>query len=94
LHNLINLRLGKEEFDCLTLDSTYDCGCGDDPLAQNGTSIEGSTLLGESRPGGGLDVREGNLDVGGSIGEELEAVGVVGDRERVDDDVAGPEMNE
>jgi len=27
---MINLRLGKEEFDCLTLDSTYDCGCGPD----------------------------------------------------------------
>jgi hypothetical protein len=25
---MINLRLGKEEFDCLTLDATYDCGCG------------------------------------------------------------------
>ena len=30
VHNLINLRLGKEEFDCLTLDATYDCGCGDE----------------------------------------------------------------
>ncbi|TXT13300.1 hypothetical protein VHUM_00667 [Vanrija humicola] len=27
LHNMVNKRLGKPDFDCLTLDSTYDCGC-------------------------------------------------------------------
>jgi hypothetical protein len=32
VHNLVNKRLKKEEFDCTKLDSTYDCGCGDDPL--------------------------------------------------------------
>jgi hypothetical protein len=26
----VNERLGKEEFDCLTLDKAYDCGCGDE----------------------------------------------------------------
>ncbi len=26
---MVNERLGKPEFDCLTLDATYDCGCGD-----------------------------------------------------------------
>lgn len=25
----MNERLGKPEFDCTELDSTYDCGCGD-----------------------------------------------------------------
>ncbi|RXK36063.1 thiol oxidase [Tremella mesenterica] len=30
IHNLVNARLGKPEFDCLTLDATYDCGCGDE----------------------------------------------------------------
>lgn len=30
MHNLVNERLEKPEFDCLTLDATYDCGCGDD----------------------------------------------------------------
>lgn len=29
---MVNERLGKPEFDCLTLDETYDCGCGDDPV--------------------------------------------------------------
>ena len=28
VHNQVNARLGKPEFDCLTLDATYDCGCG------------------------------------------------------------------
>ncbi|KAG8915578.1 hypothetical protein FRC01_003611 [Tulasnella sp. 417] len=28
VHNLVNARLGKPEFDCLKLDETYDCGCG------------------------------------------------------------------
>jgi len=28
VHNLINARLGKEEFDCLLLNDVYDCGCG------------------------------------------------------------------
>lgn len=27
---MVNARLGKPEFDCLTLDSTYDCGCADE----------------------------------------------------------------
>ena len=40
LHNQVNARLGKEEFDCANLDATYDCGCGDEPL---GSSTSGST---------------------------------------------------
>ncbi|BGP52785.1 hypothetical protein JCM8202_003864 [Rhodotorula sphaerocarpa] len=32
LHNLVNARLGKDEFDCgENLKDIYDCGCGDDP---------------------------------------------------------------
>lgn len=33
IHNEVNLRLGKPEFDCAHLDSTYDCGCGDTPIS-------------------------------------------------------------
>ena len=33
VHNQVNERLGKPEFDCAHLDATYDCGCGDDPVA-------------------------------------------------------------
>ena len=32
MHNLVNERLGKPEFDCANLDATYDFGCGDEPL--------------------------------------------------------------
>jgi len=33
VHNEVNARLGKPEFDCANLDSTYDCGCGDAPIS-------------------------------------------------------------
>lgn len=32
MHNEINKRLKKAEFDCANLSTEYDCGCGDDPL--------------------------------------------------------------
>ena len=32
VHNEVNKRLGKPEFDCAHLDETYDCGCGDEPV--------------------------------------------------------------
>ncbi|EJT96937.1 hypothetical protein DACRYDRAFT_25371 [Dacryopinax primogenitus] len=31
VHNQVNKRLHKPEFDCSKLDETYDCGCGTDP---------------------------------------------------------------
>lgn len=31
LHNQINTRLLKPQFDCTMLDATYDCGCGPEP---------------------------------------------------------------
>lgn len=33
VHNQVNERLKKPEFDCAHLDETYDCGCGDDPVS-------------------------------------------------------------
>jgi len=33
LHNQVNERLAKSQFDCANLDGIYDCGCGDEPLA-------------------------------------------------------------
>lgn len=32
VHNQVNARLGKPDFDCAHLDETYDCGCGDEPV--------------------------------------------------------------
>ncbi|OCB85790.1 hypothetical protein A7U60_g7142 [Sanghuangporus baumii] len=34
LHNQVNKRLKKDEFDCAHLDETYDCGCGDAPIME------------------------------------------------------------
>ncbi|KAF9977762.1 hypothetical protein BGZ73_004986 [Actinomortierella ambigua] len=31
VHNLVNVRLGKPEFDCGTLFEVYKCGCADEP---------------------------------------------------------------
>ena len=31
LHNQVNLRLKKPEFDCTNLEGIYDCGCGPEP---------------------------------------------------------------
>lgn len=41
LHNLVNTRLMKPQFDCSTLDATYDCGCGPNPSGgASATSLE------------------------------------------------------
>ncbi|KAJ4483612.1 ERV/ALR sulfhydryl oxidase domain-containing protein [Lentinula aciculospora] len=32
VHNEVNHRLRKPEFDCAHLDDEYDCGCGDTPI--------------------------------------------------------------
>ena len=32
VHNEVNHKLHKPEFDCANLDATYDCGCGDSPV--------------------------------------------------------------
>ncbi len=34
----MNKRLKKPDFDCATLSSEYDCGCGDDPLTTTSTT--------------------------------------------------------
>ncbi|KAJ6593362.1 ERV/ALR sulfhydryl oxidase domain-containing protein [Mycena capillaripes] len=40
VHNVVNERLHKEEFDCAHLDDTYDCGCGDEPVGTKSLSID------------------------------------------------------
>ena len=32
VHNEVNHKIHKPEFDCADLDATYDCGCGDAPV--------------------------------------------------------------
>lgn len=43
LHNLVNLRLDKPEFDCSKdLEGIYDCGCGSDEEEGTGLSRKGA----------------------------------------------------
>ena len=38
IHNRVNKRLKKPQFDCAHLDETYDCGCGgDDESGEKGS---------------------------------------------------------
>ena len=34
VHNEVNKRLNKPQFDCANLDGEYDCGCGDTPITK------------------------------------------------------------
>src|SRR5690349_11299494 len=36
VHNIVNVRLGKPELDCSTLADVYECGCADEPIAEEG----------------------------------------------------------
>lgn len=36
VHNEVNKRLLKPEFDCAHLSDEYDCGCGDEPVTTKG----------------------------------------------------------
>lgn len=57
MHNQVNARLGKPEFDCLTLDETYDCGCGDDANMPSSVSIASSpSAVTESSDTNGINV--------------------------------------
>ncbi|OCH93520.1 hypothetical protein OBBRIDRAFT_832609 [Obba rivulosa] len=40
VHNEVNARLGKPEFDCTHLDETYDCGCGEEPVSSSATTAQ------------------------------------------------------
>ncbi|KAF9477898.1 hypothetical protein BDN70DRAFT_880666 [Pholiota conissans] len=37
VHNEVNKRLNKLEFDCAHLSDEYDCGCGDEPVTPKST---------------------------------------------------------
>ncbi|KAE8219886.1 hypothetical protein CF319_g6502 [Tilletia indica] len=47
VHNRVNARLGKEQFDCLKLDETYDCGCGGDEGGPGSTKKNGTAGAGK-----------------------------------------------
>ncbi|EAU91882.2 hypothetical protein CC1G_04649 [Coprinopsis cinerea okayama7 len=42
VHNEVNKRLKKPQFDCAHLDDEYDCGCGDEPAVKGGEGFNES----------------------------------------------------
>lgn len=51
VHNLINARLGKADFDCLLLDEVYDCGCGPDENPTLSSSGMSTPVASETQAG-------------------------------------------
>lgn len=49
MHNLVNARLGKEEFDCNMLEGTYDCGCGEEAEGDESGLEKEKLKVGEER---------------------------------------------
>jgi FAD-linked sulfhydryl oxidase len=47
VHNQVNARLHKPEFDCANLDATYDCGCGDEPINKVNVPAPKADFVGE-----------------------------------------------
>lgn len=60
VHNRVNARLKKPEFDCSKLDETYDCGCGDPPLTpgEGGSELKEPTRKDDAT---GLDMIKGGI---------------------------------
>ncbi|KAJ7876082.1 ERV/ALR sulfhydryl oxidase domain-containing protein [Mycena olivaceomarginata] len=51
VHNVVNERLKKPQFDCAHLDDTYDCGCGDEPLGNNPDRVRKPDPMDSGRDG-------------------------------------------
>jgi hypothetical protein len=54
VHNQVNERLHKPEFDCAHLDDTYDCGCGDAPVGKKKAALDGKSEGEDDATGAGL----------------------------------------
>jgi hypothetical protein len=88
VHNLVNERLGKPEFDCLTLDATYDCGCGDGEESGQKAATESAgtgqeDLTPPPRPGLQNKILGGKGGLRGGAGQGWkQAAAKPGDRDR------------
>lgn len=51
VHNQVNERLGKPQFDCLQIGDFYDCGCGEE-------DGEGEGKTGKGKGGDAADLKE------------------------------------
>ena len=63
VHNQVNKRLKKSEFDCTKLDETYDCGCG--PGGANSTT---NVVAKNVKKEGDQDEQTGAMLIKGGIG--------------------------
>jgi len=52
VHNQVNARLKKPEFDCSNLEGLYDCGCGDESSNKSKTKTNTEDLGFEMIKGG------------------------------------------
>ncbi|KAL7010048.1 hypothetical protein EMMF5_000067 [Cystobasidiomycetes sp. EMM_F5] len=43
IHNRVNARLDKPEFDCTNLEGLYDCGCGDEAAQDAADGLDNSS---------------------------------------------------
>ncbi|KAI5889986.1 uncharacterized protein SCHCODRAFT_02630558 [Schizophyllum commune H4-8] len=79
VHNTVNKRLRKPEFDCAHLDETYDCGCGDDPVTPT------DPVKADARGMAGADARGvAGADARGVAGADaVIAAGVPGEADRI-----------
>jgi len=55
VHNQVNIRLKKPEFDCAHLDAEYDCGCGDDGISSSLKDLDDLEQQGDGPPGLNLE---------------------------------------
>lgn len=49
IHNQVNRRLGKPDYDCSTVLEDYDCGCGNDEQLEDDTRHHVDSIVVESR---------------------------------------------
>ncbi|EGO54967.1 hypothetical protein NEUTE1DRAFT_147635 [Neurospora tetrasperma FGSC 2508] len=54
VHNEVNKRLKKEQFDCNKIGDFYDCGCGDEGAKKAGEAGAGAEVKTETKKGGDL----------------------------------------
>ena len=57
---MVNIRLGKEEFDCNALEGTYDCGCGGEE--EEGDAGDKKDATADETKGVEVDARAGEAE--------------------------------
>jgi hypothetical protein len=88
VHNQVNERLGKPEFDCLTLDATYDCGCGDEESGTKSAGTGPDPVTPPPRPGLQNKILGGKGGLRGGAGQGWkQAAAKPGDRGVEENDV-------